>query len=177
MTEDRSNKLKKLISTTESRTKRTYSLWQLLTYHNNSISTEELFSYIPLIWKIDISNKKYFGVRQKLENEIRKRQNNETILSLLKLLKHDDPNLRFVATDLLNHFKSEIIIEPLLMYLKHTTDPILTRKQAICALKHYKDERIKSFLNKELENNKANPETFFRNNYIKTIESVIEKVS
>lgn len=164
-----------ITKTTQNRTNRTYSLWLLLTNHIKSLTIDELFSFIPLIWEIDILNNNFFGIRQNLEQEIKERQDSKTILMLLELLKNDNSYLRFFGADLLNYFKDEIIIEPVLIYLKNTTDDFMTKRQAICALGHYKNDKIKQYLHKEFEKNKNNQDPFFRNNYLTTIEWLINK--
>lgn len=169
------NRLKHIVSTTRDRTKRTYSLWLLLTYHIKSLTTDELFSFIPLIWEIDISNDKFYGIRQKIEKEIKERQNSETILKLLELLKSDNSYLRFFGADLLNNFEDTTIVEPLLTYLYNTNDDFMTKRQAICAIGKYKDDRVKQFLRKEYDANKTNQDTFFRNNYLWIIEVFLKK--
>jgi hypothetical protein len=172
---DSINRLKSIAQTTRSRIKRTYSLWLLLNYHIKSLTIDELSSYIPLIWEVDISNDKFFGIRQKIENEIKVRQDTKTILMLLELLKNDNPYLRFFGADLLNYFKNEIVIEPILNYLKLTTDDFMTKRQAICALGNYKDNKVIQYLQEEFERNRTNQDTFFRNNYLTTIEWILNK--
>jgi hypothetical protein len=176
MTADGINSIKNILATTSSITKRTYALWSLLTYHSKSLTTDELFTYIPLIWQVDTrSNQKFSRIRQMLEKEIRERQDIYTINKLLGLLKHDDPHLRFVGADLLNSFTDDRIIEPLLLYLTTTADDHHPKGQAICALNKYKDERIKDFLINEYEKNKENQDAFFRSNYLRIIEVILNK--
>lgn len=164
------NTLKTITLTTLDREKRTYSLWLILTYHVKSLTTDELFSFVPFIWKVDIANMKFFSIRQKIEREIKERQNTNTILKLLELLQNDNPYLRFFGADLLNDFQDERIIDPLLDYLYHTNDDFITKRQAICALRPYKNDKIKQFLQEEFEKNKTNQDTFFKNNYLSVIE-------
>lgn len=171
------NKLKSIIFTTKDITKINHSLWLLFTYHIQYLSTEELFSFINLSRQVDEPNKKYFGVRKKLEKEIVKRQETKTILLLLELLKNEDLNLRSFGLDLLNHFNGEIVIEPLLTYLRNTNDHYFTKRNAIFALSHYKDQRIKEYLSEEYEKNKNNEDTFFRRNYLDIIEDLLNKLS
>lgn len=167
------NRLLEIVKKTNYKAKRTYALWQVLTFHIKDLTTEELFSFIPLIWQVDYSNHKYFEIRQKIETEIKERQNTETIIKLIELLKNDNPYLRFVGADLLNYFEDNSVIYPLLTYLKNTDDDFITKRQAICAIGKYKDERVKQFLEMEYEANKTNQDTFFRSNYLGTIERII----
>ena len=175
MRKDRINRLINITKTTCNRTNRTYSLWLLLTNHIKFLTIDELFSFLPFIWETDVLNNKFFGIRQQLEKEIKERQDSKTILMLLDLLKNDNPYLRFFGADLLNYFKDEKIIEPTLIYLKNTTDDFMTKRLAICALGNYKDDKVNQYLKEEFERNKTNQDTFFRNNYLTTIEWIINK--
>jgi len=176
MEEKRIAVLKNMIATTDSVVKRTWALWLLLTNHGNELTTDELLQYIPLIWQVDLfSADKFPGIRQKIEQEIRLRQNEHTIRKLLELLENSDPNARFVALDLLNDFRHEMIIAPLLAYLQKTNDDFMTRRQGICALGKYHDERIKLYLEAEYERNKDNTDMFFRSNFLWIIDVLLKK--
>ena len=151
MRKDTIKRLLRIVNTTRNRTNRTYSLWLLLTYHNKFMTIDELFSFIPFIWETDILHKKLFGIRQKIEKEIKQRQDRATIVMLLELLKNDNPYLRFFGADLLNYFQDDMIIVPTLIYLKNTTDDFMIKRHAICALGNYRDDKVKKYLKEELE--------------------------
>ncbi len=175
MRKDQINRLIRIRSTTLTSSNQLYSLWLLMTYYSKSLTTDELFSFIPLIWEVDVLHDKYFGIRQKLEREIKERQNSETVLNLIELLKSDNVNLRFFAADLLKYFKDEKIIEPILTYLKNTTDDFMIKREAIFVLRNYNDEIVIQYLREEIERNKNNQDVFFINNYFKTLEWILEK--
>lgn len=171
------NRVKKTLLTSTDRTKRTYALWILLTYHTKSLTSSELFSLISIMFEVGFSNPKYPGIRYKLENEIKARQDQDTIFRLLELLNSDNSLIREFSAMLLNDFCSTMIIEPVLIYLQNTNDHILVKRSAICALQKYNDVRIKEYLINEYESNQENQDNFYRSNYLETIERILKSMN
>ncbi|RAJ08890.1 hypothetical protein LX64_01544 [Chitinophaga skermanii] len=167
------NRLNDILHTTSNRSIKTYALHLVVTYHVTSLTTEQLFSYIPFIWEVDLSGR-YNGIRHKIEQEIIARQEIKTIKMLLALLESTNPYLRHIGADLLNSFNNEIIVEPILHYLHHTTDGFMTKRAAIYALSLFKHQQnVRQYILGEMERNASNKDAFFRANYLTIIEAMI----
>lgn len=168
------NRLKEILKSTHSKEKKAYCLGLVMTYYPKQLTSEDLFSLIPYIWEVENVTK--FGmIRGMIEREIKSRQDRSIIEKLIDLLNHEHPYLRFVGADLLNGFNDKIIVEPLSRYITNTKDDLMTKRQAICALMKYDDNRVTQLLEREYNIYKNSPRDFVIGNYLWPIESELKK--
>jgi hypothetical protein len=170
MSTNRFDKLKQILNSTGSVEHKTTAFRLILSYYAHSLTTDELFSLIPYIWKINHPGG-YPPNRRMLEDEIRRRQDPETLKRLINLIESDNKNYRFVALDMLIAYPNPAIIKPLLKYIDCTKDDLMTKRSAIWALINIEDKRVTNMLLKEYEiyRNKESDNEIF--NYLYALES------
>lgn len=177
------NKIDRLIYLTNNANtneKRTRAVWILVTYLIKDISTNQLFSLIPFIWKLEHDySGKFFGIRQKIEQEIQCRQEKEAVSKLLDLLQNNHPYLRCFAASMLIYFHDEMAVQPFLVYLENTDDDYMSKRQVLYAILGYKDPIVDKFLLKEVKKERRWYKRFIKDmmmdNYRITLESESKK--
>lgn len=109
-----------------------------------------------------------------LEKEIISRQSSETIEKLLQLLKSNDEYLRVFGLDMLIHFDSNDVIQPILELLTMSNNDFHNKRAGMFAISKYNDARVKNYLISEYNSNIFNEDKLYRWNYLVHIERVLK---